>query len=532
LFRTRDSEAIALHELLAGHGYKSILITAHPWFNDEVAGLGGWDEYFPLAQYLEKSATVVPSADEVVDFALAWVDRHRDSKFFLFVHLMDTHFPHRVGDDALHFLSGEQPSIEAVRRFAGNGTPKDDTLLWAPLSPDERRYLDAVYDGSLRFADRHVGRLVEGIQSLEPSGKSLVVVTADHGESLFEQPGRFGHIMEWNEEIGRVPWILYYPGRLEPRRVTSLTESVDIMPTVLGLSRISLPQEKSADGVDVLAAEHSRYVVERDHVFGARGVRGRRFKLLFDQRYDQSATRFPMTRTIDRELLDKARLYDLVLDPLEAEDVAAFHPEKLKHLGNMYVEKMSGPVRRLSGAIRSDPPVCRFAIPAKFFETVPEVPVVDFEASVEENRPVATGLAFDGWYRSIHPARYWFVADPGAARLNVRISLPNGRYGLTAAVRGRGSIEVTDGATVEFETDGLDVPDSFLTVETIASTEVDLGVVEVQDTLFSAFIEPNGRQSRCLIKYFGFRPLDNPPTASESIRRLREEQLRALGYAD
>jgi arylsulfatase A-like enzyme len=79
--------------------------------------------------------------------------------------------------------------------------------------------------------------------------KTMIIITADHGDEFFEH-GRKGHHRTLYDEIVRVPLILYVPGA-KPQRgeVTMETSTIDIMPTVLGLIGAQLPP--GVEGIDL-----------------------------------------------------------------------------------------------------------------------------------------------------------------------------------------------------------------------------------------------------------------------------------------
>jgi choline-sulfatase len=136
---------------------------------------------------------------EVVDSALAWLGRHRKEPFFVWVHLYDPHAP------------------------------------YVPPSPYDRRYAGRPYDGEVAYADAQVGRLVEFLDARGLRGRTLVVVTSDHGEGLGEH-GEDEHLMFVYESTLRVPLLASWPGVLPAgQRIRGLFRSVDLLPTVLDL---------------------------------------------------------------------------------------------------------------------------------------------------------------------------------------------------------------------------------------------------------------------------------------------------------
>ncbi|HVR11076.1 MAG TPA: sulfatase-like hydrolase/transferase [Thermoanaerobaculia bacterium] len=154
----------------------------------------------------------------VVDRALAWLGRDDARPFFLWVHLYDAHAPYN-----------------------------------AP-SPQRERHPGRPYDGAVAFDDAQLGRLLAELDRRGWRERTVVAVTADHGESLGEH-GEATHGLLLYEPDLAVPLLLRAPG-LAPRAVATPVSLVDLAPTLAGLLR--LPWTRPADGRDLSAALTAR----------------------------------------------------------------------------------------------------------------------------------------------------------------------------------------------------------------------------------------------------------------------------------
>ena len=152
--------------------------------------------------------------DEVVTDAIRWIEGIGDSRFFLWAHLYD---PHRPYD---------------------------------PPEPFRSRYTDP-YLAEIAFADAQIGRLLEALERRKLLDRTIVVVAADHGESLGDH-GERDHGIFVYESVLRVPLIIRGPG-ISPRRVADVVRLVDVMPTVLDLLGVPRPP---LDGMSLVAALH------------------------------------------------------------------------------------------------------------------------------------------------------------------------------------------------------------------------------------------------------------------------------------
>jgi arylsulfatase A-like enzyme len=241
--------------------------------------------------------------DETTDVALAWLARRgRDRPFFLWVHYFDPHQPY-------------SPPAPYDGRFAATGEAGLPGTV-------------ALYDGEIAFTDREIGRLLDAIEAEGLSARTLVVVTADHGEGLM-QHGHMGHGLHLYEEAVRVPLVFRWPGSLPAgARVPGPVEHVDLMPTVLDLLGVprgpedvqgqslaeALRGRPGTPGRDPRRAVFlQRRLYDTDVVSGFR-VKGEKF-----------AVRAGQWKYVEAPEEETRELYDLQADPAETKDLFAAH---------------------------------------------------------------------------------------------------------------------------------------------------------------------------------------------------------------
>src|SRR5262249_48123404 len=95
-----------------------------------------------------------------------------------------------------------------------------------------------------------MGRLRERLRALGLGGKTLLVFTGDHGEEFLEH-GRTFHGQSAYGELTGVPLVFWGPGWVPGGRVVEESvETIDIMPTLLELSRLPIPPQ--AQGASLL----------------------------------------------------------------------------------------------------------------------------------------------------------------------------------------------------------------------------------------------------------------------------------------
>jgi arylsulfatase A-like enzyme len=220
-----SQEMVTVTEALREAGYETGAITEDGW----LATLFGFNR--GMNSYREnKSASIwKPSGqvDRTVDEALKWLERHSSKKFFLFLHTYQVHEPYAPPPDYQNLFS---PYRHEGKTYA---TEKD--------LPDNLKAMRD-YDREVRYVDDELRRLFEGLLELGLNSSTVVLITSDHGEEFLEH-GHYGHGAHlYDNEILRVPLIVWGPGVVRgPRRVPTLVSIVDLMPTLLELGGVPIP---------------------------------------------------------------------------------------------------------------------------------------------------------------------------------------------------------------------------------------------------------------------------------------------------
>lgn len=131
------------------------------------------------------------------------------------------------------------------------GTGIDEEFRSWP--PSEVRQISDLYDGCVNFFDDQVGRILQHLEQTGLDENTIVIITSDHGDDLFEPNTTFSHGLSFNggDQTNHLPFILHVPdGRFPPRRVTQITRTIDIAPTLLDV--LGLPPEPRFEGTSLL----------------------------------------------------------------------------------------------------------------------------------------------------------------------------------------------------------------------------------------------------------------------------------------
>lgn len=154
-----------------------------------------------------------------------------NAPFFLWVHLMPPHDPYASPEPFIgHF------DASALRRTRFDSSPPSQfSAGHDPMFPNA--YLGR-YDESLLYVDYHVGRFFDWLKQNQLYEGSLIVLTADHGESFSRGYGTHGGPLLHNDLI-HIPLLIKQPHQTQGQRINAVAEQIDLVPTILDLASIS-----------------------------------------------------------------------------------------------------------------------------------------------------------------------------------------------------------------------------------------------------------------------------------------------------
>jgi arylsulfatase len=293
--------AETLAERLQQLGYGTVAVVGHEF----VATSHGFAQGFDVFDESNVRGHEAVTSRDLTLTALARLDEVQEP-FFLWVHYFDPHFTY-VRHPEVGFADGYAGPLPDKLSSGLLGEQQDS------LDAADVAYVEAVYDEEIVHTDEWMGRLWQSIGDRYGDGRSVLVLTADHGEYFLER-GRFFHGRDVYRELVDVPLVIAgaIDEELRGTVVQAPVETRSIPRTVLGL--LGLPGEPF-DGDDLLevarGADPGAVLSEGSHAFGtmwrSRGVEYDGYKLV--------------------HLLDNDRweLYDLKEDPWERRNVYREH---------------------------------------------------------------------------------------------------------------------------------------------------------------------------------------------------------------
>ncbi|NQZ96733.1 MAG: sulfatase [Myxococcales bacterium] len=316
-------EVEMLAERFAAAGFRTAAFAGGGW----VSSRQGFDRGFERFRSAEQTFRFSGRLKRAVRNAWNWISRHRNERFFFFLHTYQVHMPYK-------------PPRPYDRMFdRGLTGPKRRSLPFGALSTWARdgvknravaAQIRKLYDGEIRFVDLWIGKLLGWLRSSGLDRRTCVLLTSDHGEAFGEHGDFFHDRAKLFQEVTSVPLLVWCPGRLEGGRVVeSPVGVVDVAPTALELAGLPVPDD--LDGVSLVSQLRGDVVppgrvllsdvdlsVERPLLSNhdpepgfVLGLRRGSYKLIY--------------RSTD----GSRQLYDLASDPSESENLVLLRPDVL-----------------------------------------------------------------------------------------------------------------------------------------------------------------------------------------------------------
>jgi arylsulfatase A-like enzyme len=238
---------ITLAELLRDHGYRTATVVDNALLEMDATARGlmrGFDAFYrnglldpdPKQQHWK---TKTP-ADCITAQAIRWLKKRDTSRpFLLWLHYFDPHDP---------YLPPFADDMETLSRKSGSdftGDIRNTFLFTAPdsgaahqLPEKDRQHIITLYDAEICYLDQSLSELFALLKAADLYRNSVIVLSADHGES-FGEHGLWMHGHSLYETEVHVPLIVKFPQQTRAERVRMPVQVIDIFPTVADTAQLS-----------------------------------------------------------------------------------------------------------------------------------------------------------------------------------------------------------------------------------------------------------------------------------------------------
>lgn len=255
----------------------------------------------------------IPAA-KMLARAMESIRDQRDRPFFLFLGTIDTHKPWIAYEPWISKY--DDPSYRGPFRRAATGgnlrMANQKGCRWEPPKRDLER-IKALYASDVSYQDRHVGELLDTLEEWGIADQTMIILTADHGEELWEH-GQCGHGYDLHEPQLHIPMLIHYPPLFPRARVTEGVELVDVFPTILDALGRDVPSTMAGQSLRGLA-----------HGVG-RGYPRPTFAALPTGSYALRLDRWKISWKLRGPRRTQRQFFDMTGDPGEENDLTGARP--------------------------------------------------------------------------------------------------------------------------------------------------------------------------------------------------------------
>ncbi len=304
-----DTVCVGFSSNAASRGFQTYLDYPKVW--------GSWEEgRLPKAECLNDVA--VPRLREMAGGG---------KPFFLFLRHMDPHAPYLppAPFERLFYAGNEcdpaNKSLDPVYAFKPFA---DFHKSWFPPGCTDKEYVIAQYDGAVAYMDTAIGNLFAAVEALGIAEDTLVVITADHGETLYDHGCYFDHHSLYDCVLD-VPLAFRFPGRVpEGGRFADICQVKDLMPTMLDLMKIR-PRIRF-DGRSLAPLMEGRDRMQEPEMYITEAT--------WMRKHGWRTTEWKLIHALEPDFHFKpeVELYNLVSDPEERINLARKEPEAVRCL--------------------------------------------------------------------------------------------------------------------------------------------------------------------------------------------------------
>jgi arylsulfatase A-like enzyme len=344
-------------EILSDAGFKTSGFIANPHAGAAALGLDrGFDQCMQVYA-LPKLQDVRP-LEETTRFRVAWPEDVNEQIFaalptfkkkgqFAYVHYLQ---PHKPYDPPARYVDRFDPDKAGSCKCGGQTWTKlhekfEEANRTGRVLPNDLAHLIAQYRANLNYVDDAFGELIRKLKDAGLYDDSLIILMSDHGDAFFDHH-RFGHNVHLYDDMTRIPLIMKFPksDEVKPRRLRSLVETVDVLPTVIDFLNLDPPDGLEGESLLPLITGATDHLKDPEVVMSTHDLRKHAIRL-GDHKYIYSTE-------------DDQELYNLITDPREQENLFSKDKEKavlLRKRLEQIIDLTTGSTQEEASDIRSDP---------------------------------------------------------------------------------------------------------------------------------------------------------------------------------
>ena len=245
-----------------------------------------------------------------------WVSENKDKQFFLWIHYMDVHEPFIPDEKKAGISKKDMIKLNLKLRAA----KEDETNL----TENELKKIINIRKYDVSHMDEVVGDLIDRLKKMDVFRKSVLIITADHGDE-FKEHGGILHTSKLYDELIHIPLIINGLDSL-PKKINEVVGSIDIGPTIVDLNNTDKPDEWMGNSLlPLLDGRSTRNFVISEMLLRNKNsvinsIRTKKWKFIYDIAEN------------------KYELYDLHKDPKELNNISAEYSRKVEEFKGLIKE--------------------------------------------------------------------------------------------------------------------------------------------------------------------------------------------------
>jgi len=198
------------------------------------SGLGNYDPELYANTYRDQI--------KLTSASIKWLNKYRDKKFFLWLHYLNPHAPYLPPDQYLCRIDTYTCINKTYdEKLLADSDPQLCNV--EKLSENDRQHEINLYDAELLSTDEQIGRILEAVEDMNLTKKTVIVLLADHGEGFDHNIYHHGNSL-YSSAL-KIPLIIYVPGTKE-KSSDMLLDNTNVTATLLDLLNIKFPESTFA----------------------------------------------------------------------------------------------------------------------------------------------------------------------------------------------------------------------------------------------------------------------------------------------
>lgn len=261
-------------------------------------------------------------AELVVSAARDFIRANANNRFFLWMLHFDPHTPYHPPEAYTEMYVNDQALLDSSMKVP------EESIKWAGRdAPQDSHLYIARHQGEVTLVDTALGPLLLDLEKLP--GKTLYIVTSDHGESLGDNDYWFGHGGNIRWPCSDVPLIITCDGLIKPGMSEAIVANIDLAPTILDMLGIDGTRLKP-DGRSLVPTFIERnpwpertVLLRTAPSFSNEKGRERLVGNKLEWYGLRSASHsFQRSQHFGTDRGESIKLYDRLVDPLEKQDIS------------------------------------------------------------------------------------------------------------------------------------------------------------------------------------------------------------------